>query len=169
MAISVNSDRPRRVRRSMLGGGAVTAYSRHRVWYFFLVIPMGALWWVAFIADVSPQTGFIVFLSAMGSMVVSTAIAYHLQSLMKRARLRDYRQCPFCVADLTQEAPAGLCPGCGAQYTFDGLRGYWLDCQERYCVRPDKISLERHGLGFDVRETSLFDIGRDAAGYSRES
>lgn len=142
----------------------MTAYSRHRVWYLLAVIPLAALWGVAFVFEVSPQTGFIVFLVAMASWGVATVITYHLQLLLKRARLRDYRQCPFCVADLTQEEPAGLCPGCGAQYTFDGLRGYWLDCQERYCVRPDTISLERHGLGFDVRETSVFDIGGDEVG-----
>jgi hypothetical protein len=150
MAMSGSSDRPRKVRRSKLGGGAVTAYSRHRVWFFFLVVPMGALWWVAFVADVSGQTRFTIFLLANASFLVSAGIGLHLRSLLKRARLRDYRQCPFCVADLTQEEPEGLCPQCGAEYTFAGLRGYWLDCQERACLRPDTFSLERHGLGFDV-------------------
>lgn len=159
----------RKLRRSKFGGGAVSAYSRHRVWCFLIVFPFAALWGVAFVFEVSPQTGFVVFLAAMASGCVATVITYHLQFLLKRARLRDYRQCPFCVADLTQETPAGRCPGCGAQYSFEGLRGYWLDCQERFCVRPDKFSLERHRLGFDVRETSVYDLGKDQADGSTAS
>lgn len=169
MARSDSGDGPRKVHRSKLGGGAVSAYSRHRVWALFIWAPLCAMLWVGFVAEVSWQTGFVVFLLANASFLVSTLIAYHLRSLLKKARVRDYRQCPFCVADLTREQPEGNCVGCGAQYTFAGLREYWLDCQERFCVRPDKFSLERHRLGFDVRETSLFDIGRGESTFNRES
>ena len=164
-----SSDRGRKVLRSRIGGGPVTAYSRHRVWALFIWAPIFALLWVGFLAEASWQTGFVVVLLANISFLISTVIAFHLQALLKRARRRDYRQCPFCVADLTREQPEGNCVGCGAQYTFAGLCEYWLDCQERFCVRPDKFSLERHQLGFDVRENSLYDLGKDQADESTAS